>query len=163
MPSVLQDWVLDLTLMQQSVLITACRGPDTLHKNHVAKVVLRWLRRCFLYSAFEKTVFTDPYQEGGGSFTGPCPKNLYATIDAALDEYLKSCDEIPHHFHLHFIHASEIIGYKHPDKNIASWWSKAYLRMVHDMHLQPETERQMDNRLGDNIRTWRENEEVVAE
>jgi len=37
-------------------------------------------------------------------------------IDKALKEYLYSVDEVPHHFHLHLMHAAEILGYKHPDK-----------------------------------------------
>ena len=44
---VLQPWVLNLTYMQQSVLITSVRGPDGIRKDHVAKLLLRWLRRCF--------------------------------------------------------------------------------------------------------------------
>jgi len=32
--SVLQDWVHELTFMQQSVLIAAVRGPDGIRKDH---------------------------------------------------------------------------------------------------------------------------------
>jgi hypothetical protein len=55
--------------MQQSVLITGCRGPDTLHKDHIAKVLCRWVRRCFLIRAFDKSIAYSPYTTGGGSFT----------------------------------------------------------------------------------------------
>ena len=68
---VLQPWVLNLTYMQQSVLITSVRGPDGIRKDHVAKLLLRWLRRCFLVSAFDGRALTDPVEQGGGSFTGP--------------------------------------------------------------------------------------------
>lgn len=158
MPSVLQDWTQKLTFMQQSVLITATRGPDGLHKDHIAKVLLRWLRRCYLISAFDRVSITDPYDPRGGSFTGPCTMDL----NTAVDEYLRSVDEIPHHFHLHFMHAAEILGYKHPSSEIREFWNIVYLRIVRDAHLNPETEEQMDKRLGDNLENWREAEEVVA-
>jgi len=163
---VLQPWVCELTFMQQSVLITACRGPDTLHKNHISKQLCRWMRRCFLYSAFEKVVFEDPYQSGGGSFTGPCvatDKRGKICIDAALDQYLKSVDEVPHHFHLHLMHAAEILGYKHPNLDHRKWWNKVYIRIVKDAHLNPETEEQMDKRLGDCHEDWIAAEEVTAD
>lgn len=164
MPSVLQPWVQDLTFMQQSVLITGCRGPDTLHKDHIAKVLCRWLRRCFLYSAFEGKIMDGPYDGGGGSFTDPCvfPSADKPDIDAALTEYLRSVDEVPHHFHLHLMHSAEILGYRHPNPKTRAWWHKAYLRMVNDMHLLREPQEMMDARLGDNERSWRAAEEVTA-
>lgn len=67
--SVFQPWVEKLTFMQQSVLITAVRGPDGIPKDHIVKVLLRWYRRCILYSAFGHKIITDPYTKGGGSFT----------------------------------------------------------------------------------------------
>lgn len=160
MLSVLQPWVMELPLMQQSVLITSCRGPDTLHKNHIAKVLCRWLRRCYLLFAFKGTVINDPYNPDGGSFTGPC---VGMTIDEAVDAYLKCIDEIPHHFHLHLVHAAEILGYKHPNPNTREWWHDCYLRFVRDMHLMPESKQKMDRRLGDDEVTWREAEEVIAD
>lgn len=165
MPSVLQDWVQDLTYMQQSVLLTAIRGPDGLHKNHISKVLLRWFRRCVLISAFEGRVLTNPYEGGGGSFTGPCvfPAKENPDIDLALDELLKSVDEMPHHAHLHYLHAFEIVGYKHPTPSIREWWRKAYFRMANDMHLNPESPVQMDKRLGDNRANWLAAEEVTAD
>jgi len=163
---VLQPWVCNLTFMQQSVLITACRGPDGLSKNHISKQLCRWMRRCFLYSAFEKKVFTTPYQRGGGSFTGPClatDERGKICIDAALDQYLKSVDEVPHHFHLHLMHAAEILGYKHPYLPHRKWWNKVYVRIVKDAHLNPESEEQMDKRLGDCHEDWIAAEEVTAD
>jgi len=163
MPSVLQNWVEGLSFMQQSVLISAIRGPDTLRKDHNSKLLMRWLRRCVLYSAFETyrngtpTTLNTPFTPGGGSFTGPVEG-----IDAVFTEYLRNVDELPHHFHLHFMHAAEIIGYKHPLLWTRSWWHRAYSRIVNDMHLNLETETEMDDRLtGDEV-TWRAWEEVTA-
>lgn len=71
MPSVLQDWVADLPMMMQSVLLSAIRGPDGQPKYNGTKKLLRWLRRCILVSSFDKVVLTNPVDTRGGSFTGP--------------------------------------------------------------------------------------------
>ena len=211
---VLQPWVCYLTFMQQSVLITAIRGADTMHKNHVSKKLQRWLRRCVLYSAFDRRILETPYEKGGGSFTGPSydaatgggipirsverskavpadiyddrfPDSPYVTIidhenyrlingvwyrsdwqrsmNEILADYMRTLDEVPHHFQLHFIHAAEILGYKHPVLGTRAWWYHAYVDLVNDMHLNPETEEQMDSRLGDNEEAWRDAEVVTAD
>lgn len=159
---VLQDFVLDLSFMQQSVLIAAVRGPDGIRKNHPVKVLCRWLRRSFLLSAFEGKPILDPYAKGGGSFTGPCRNEDVKSLEHAMDLYLESVDEIPHHFQLHFMHAAEILGYKHSDPNVRNWWLNCYNKLVNDAHLFPETEEQMDKRLGDIEANWRIREEVIA-
>jgi len=66
-----QEWVLEIPFMQQSVLFAAVRAPDGLRKDHPTKVLLRWYRRCVLLSAFDRRALTCPFEEGGGSFTGP--------------------------------------------------------------------------------------------
>lgn len=178
MKSVLQEWAQSLNFMQQSVLIASIRGPDGIEKNHVSKLLIRWLRRCVLYSAFESRqigrpfAFTDPAEKGGGSFTGPSILPFEAAarftgpwqtaMRSVVDEYLQHLDETPHHFQLHFMHAVEIIGYKHPVQEIREWWNWLYKRLANDMHLNPETEEQMDKRLGDSEADWRSAEEVTA-
>lgn len=166
----LQDWVMGLTIMQQSVLISSIRGPDGIHKDHLVKRLCRWLRRCVLISAFDRRVLTEPFDRGernGGSFTGASclPEgdfNWEVSMDLQIDDYLRHVDELPHHFQLHFMHAAEILGYKHPTERTRIWWNRTYLRLVNDMHLQPESEEVMDRRLGDNEHQWRSAEEVTA-
>lgn len=211
MSSVLQHWVGDLKLMQQTVLLTAIRGPDGVPKYGPTKMLLRWYRRCVVFSAMDRRVLADPLDPSGGSFTGPSVtrvrlasefrdrKNREAAefnedvvegggepmvisveddrdpwsmphqelIDDQLrtegweelmhqlvDQYLRELDAIPHHFQLHFLHAAEIVGYKHPVDRVRAWWFQAYTRLVHDMHLWPETEEQLDRRLGDDRSQW---------
>ncbi len=149
--NVIQDWVGSLTLMQQTVLITAVRGADTLSKHHLSKYLLRWYRRCVLVSAFDRCVLSDPHDPRGGTFTGPIGDT---GLDDLASRYLQSVDELPLHFHLHLVHASEILGYKHPDQAIRRWWHRFYLAAVRDMHLHPETERELDARLGDDLSEW---------
>lgn len=155
--------------MQQSVLIASVRGPDGIRKDHVAKLLLRWLRRCVMISAFEKRVLTSPLEPCGGSFTGPSlplPASGYYDWNNAMDklvkDYLSTVDELPHHFQLHFMHAAEILGYKHNITLIREWWLRTYLSLVNDMHLTPETKVDMMKRLGDVEADWRAREEVIA-
>ncbi len=154
MPSVIQEWVHEIPIMQQSVLFSAIRGPDTLPKEHVAKFLLRWYRRCILVSAMHGKegvgmVVTRPNEPDGGSFTGPAcgPWTPYPDIDAVLDAYINGADDGPHHFYLHLMHASQILGYHHPTILTAMFWKVAYHRMVKAMHVQPETREQMMRRL----------------
>ena len=165
--STIQSWVHELTRMQQAVLLTAIRGPDGLPGKHAAKALLRWYRRCILVTAFEGTSFgkslCDAFAPGGGNFTGPVgvepallvEDSASRCLDDALLEYLETVDELPHHFYLHFLHASEVLGYKHPVEGTREWWRRAYYRMVRKMHLTPETEAEMDSRLGDSETDWR--------
>jgi hypothetical protein len=165
MPSVLQDWVCELPYMQQSVLIAAVRGPDTIKKEHIAKRLLRWFRRCTLLSAFDGEALNDPFKAGGGSFTGPLKKDGRDGNDVLTEltkDYLRTIDELPHHFQLHFMHAAEILGYKHPIYWIRRFWNFFYLAIVKDAHLNPEPLEDMDRRLGDRESTWREAEVVTA-
>lgn len=151
--------------MQQTVLLTAIRGPDGIRKNHIAKQILRWFRRCSLISAFDGKILNTPYAFGGGSFTGPSYEPTVLSHDwqeqmeHIIAEYLQSLDELPHHFQLHLIHATEILGYKHPDLLIRKWWYSFYSRLVHDMHVWPESEIELDKRLGDTFEGWAERNE----
>jgi hypothetical protein len=165
------------------VLIEAVRAPDGLRKDHPVKVVMRWYRRCILLSAFDGKVLGDPFSPGGGSFTGPFGRDhaaamglgqlarddahmfgkvFWTTFDQVRGVYLRHVDEMPHHFQLHLMHAAQIIGYKHPSNIVRQWWCDFYLMIVNDAHLFPETEKQMDERLGDCEASWRAREEVVA-
>ncbi len=47
------------------------------------------------------------------------------------------------------MHGAEIIGYKHPHPLLKKRWQHFYLHAVDDMHLSPETEVEMDERLND--------------
>ena len=162
MRSVTQDWVQNLSLMQQTVLIELTRGPDNIPKYHPSKFLIRFVRRCFLVSALDGEVIDNPYDPRGGSFTGPSFQLHTNKADwdwtpqmyDCVSNYLKSVDEMPHHYHLHLMHGIEILGYKHPKEFIRDFWHLTYFRFVNDMHLNIETEEEMDERLGDNRENW---------
>lgn len=160
--NVLQDWVQEQTFMQQSVLISAIRGADGIGKYHKYKNMMKWYRRCVLISAFDNETIDNPYDERGGSFTGNSidrrellPNFPWeAPMEKVVDDFMTSRDELPYHFTVHFMHAAEILGYKHTDLRIRKWWNMVYIRMVDSFHLYPESEEQMDLRLGDNMEQW---------
>lgn len=179
MPFVLHAWVGEIPMMQQTVLLTAIRGPDGVAKYDAVKMLLRWYRRCVLLSAMDQRVLADPYSLNGGSFTGPSvhmdaeyiaklhtpvfgaayPEvhdqlNWWSAMDSVVGAYLRSVDAIPHHFQMHLMHAVEILGYKHPQRHIRDWWHRVYVRLVDALHLHPETCEQMDKRLGDDRMGW---------
>lgn len=179
MGPVIQDWVQRLPFMQQSVLIAAIRGPDGASRQHPSKMLVKWYRRCVLYSAFDSqeagkpVPLTTPVGGGGGSFTGPsCPAGYFEYIDGDGDyvkkeveweklmepvvrAYIDSRDELPAHYQGHMMHAIEILAYKHPDKRIREWWHDVYVWLAKALHLNPETEEQMDFRLGDKKEQWK--------
>ena len=177
-----QEWVCALPLMQQSVLFAAIRGPDGVRKGHPVKPILRWYRRSILLSAFDRRALDNPFEEGGGSFTGPftirdassvlghkVPNNpANPQVKKAMrhafghlpDVYLTLVDELPHHFQLHFMHASQIVGVHHPVKDVREWWWRFYLAVVNDAHLHPETPEEMNLRLSDNPEAWKAREKV---
>lgn len=170
MSAVIQDWVNKLSFMQQSVLLSAIRGCDGIPKRHKCKLVVKWYRRCILLSAFDGRALTDPFEPGGGSFTGPLggvqayrdagqlPISEYdwkcSILQKVADDYVDSRDELPYHYQTHFMHACEIVGYKHPDEAIREYWHELYLRLARANHLWEETEAQMDARLGDSFEGW---------
>lgn len=164
---VTQEWTWALPLMQQTVLMTAIRGPDNTAKYSPSKMLIRFYRRSFLLSALDRCVWNDPFSAGGGSFTGPSYERKVSPFDGTpdqtpwqahmhnlVDEYLRDIDSIPHHYHLHLMHGVEILGYKHPIFEIREFWREIYMRFCRDMHVMPEPVETMDNRLGDDRADW---------
>lgn len=161
--NVTQEWTHALPMMQQTVMLTALRGPDGSPKyGGGAKMLLRFLRRCILLSAMDGKVIDNPADTNGGSFTGP---SLTPPEDDDLDswddrmqihvaDYMRNTDALPHHFQMHFLHAVEILGYKHPMPQTRMFWHRLYLRLVNDFHLHPESMEEMDSRLGDSRSGW---------
>lgn len=150
--TVLQDWTHHLTFMQQTVLLTAIRGPDGLRKDSPAKPLLRAYRRAILVSSLDGRPLTSPHAPGGGSFMAPLPAGV--TLHHAMADFIRGTDEMPHHFYMHVAHAAEIVGYKHPDADVARDWRGFYLAICNDLHMEPESQARLDYRLGDSREQW---------
>lgn len=180
-PSAAQPWLNGISVMMQSVLFSAIRGPDGFRKHHPAKPLLKWYRRCVLISAFDGKTLDNPYEPGGGSFTGPsvyrhtdaleegyfytaspgysfAPYYLHTDWQRALqhhvDEFVHSRDEMTLHYYAHAMHAFGIIGYEHPDREIRQFWHEVYCRMCTALHLPSESQSEMRRRLGDDQEQW---------
>lgn len=135
---ILQDWVRNLGLRHQGVLVSAVRGPDSAPKEDHAKRVVRSYRAAIL-----KCFCGDPKKAS----------SFIETVDLTelrnrLDSLRRSFDQYPIHWVLHMLHAAEIVGYKHPDHDgIGMVWGRFYNLMCFKMHLNPESEADLDARL----------------
>jgi hypothetical protein len=147
-PAVFQDWLFDLTMQQQSVLVLACRGPDGVGKFHPCKEIVTRYRATVLKAAYlgramrvgegdDTTFMTLRGFDGAGTWREMCKV------------FFDHVDELPHHYYMHLMHGAEIAAYKHPNPTFRIRWLDFYTRCCHDLHLVPESEETMDRRLGD--------------
>lgn len=140
MKSVLQDWVMELPLRAQGTLLTGVRGCDLTPKPPVGepdsaeRQLVAFLRWCILNPADEREVGIP------GAFFQPNPPDQDLWKPSQFGHY-------PQHWYSHVMHCFEVIGYCHPSLIISSVANGIYLRMVHNMHLTPETKEQMMDRL----------------
>lgn len=164
-PSAAQPWLNTIPVMQQSVLFSGIRGMDGLRKLHPAKMLVRFYRRCVLISAFEGATLAEPYSPGGGDFTGPsldldahelAREDWPRAMLGVVNDFVRARDEMPLHYFSHMMHAFQIVGAHHPDETIRLFWWGVYVRMVHALHLFPETVDELDRRLGDTEAGWKE-------
>jgi hypothetical protein len=85
----------------------------------------------------------------GDSFMGFFSIRTPEVWSQTVKRYLDHLDELPLHYHLHAMHGAQILGYKHPDDYLRGMWQVFYSTLVDDLHLNPETEAEMDARLSD--------------
>jgi hypothetical protein len=143
---VFPEWMLKLTMQQQSVLVLAARGPDGVEKYHPCKEVVKAYRGFVLKSARlgRRLRFGEGLDTFGSLIVFPTHE-----WDKAMSDYFNNVDSIPHHYHLHLLHGAEILGYKHTEILVRGRWLDFYQRGCSDMHMEPETEIALDKRLGD--------------
>ena len=140
--SVLQDWVTELQLREQGTLLTAVRGCDDEPKLWTAtgfsdspgRRITAFVRYCFMNPADVREVNIP------GAFFQSEPPDPFRPSEFG---------HLPQHWYAHIMHALEIIGYRHPDPDLAYKAIKCYRRMVRNLHLNFETLDQMNERLGE--------------
>lgn len=148
---VVQEWVWELPMQQQTVLLGGCvRGPDGIEKRHGSKALIRVMRTHILNAALFGRALDLGDKHGSGSymvlpFMLEDPGHWLQVCDAFFDVI----DGLPHHFIAHVEHAVEIMGYKHPNDEWRHRYLELYLRFCEDRHHPPESEADMDERLGD--------------
>lgn len=137
MKSVLQDWVMELGLRHQGVLLSACRGCDTAPKNDSSKNITRAIRGVLLNAHSGDAKKAQTYIEHVET----------AELIQRFNLFRKNLDHYPHHYVMHFIHTCEIIGYKHHDAETRKVWTGFYLKFCDGLHMNPESESELDKRL----------------
>ena len=139
MYSVVRSWVHEsCTLKQQTVLLSALRGCDGIRKEDISKKFTRKFRNVILLAADRDS------PKSPGTF-------MYDKVtDVDIEQFINHLDHYPMHWLMHFTHAVEIVGYKHPIDEISHWWYKLYLGIGSGLHFNVELESQLDNRLRDN-------------
>lgn len=147
MTSVLQDWVTELPLRYQGTLLTGIRGCDLAPKNPCdiderygcstgestpERGLAAFLRYCTLNPADTREV------DVPGAWFQSTPPETWKP--SQLGHY-------PLHWYTHLMHCFEIVGYKHPIYVPRQMALDIYLRLVRNLHLNPETALEMHFRL----------------
>jgi hypothetical protein len=137
------------------VLFLASRGPDGIEKHHPCKAVhVAYRATVFLAGKYGRLL---EWGEQADSFMSLDVFGHDHRWETAVDAFFRSWDTLPAHYVKHLMHGVQILGFKHPDQRFRQRWGLLYLRFVEEFHLQPETEEQMDLRLGDwNREDWAE-------
>lgn len=138
--SVLKPWVMQLGLRHQGVLLAAVRGCDTAPRNDASKNLVR----CYRAEIMEPFC-GDPRKSA--SFIEGVDQDV---LIARMQDFIKDHDHYPNHYVGHFTLAAEIVGYKKPNND----WLEFYKRMCKGLHVTPETEAELDARLGADERTF---------
>ncbi len=150
MKSILQDWVMGLGLRQQGVLLGAIRGCDTMGKEDPSKAFVRVLR------GFLLNPHCGDARKARSFIANP---DLFEA-DRLFAAFVRDMDHYPLHYVTHLMHAIQIVGCYHPNKDIASWYLNFYNTMCHKLHVNPETIVQLEGRLNADEETFAKLQQV---
>jgi hypothetical protein len=143
MKSVLQDWVMELPLREQGTLLTGVRGCDDEPKTWTSRGVAyspgrrltAFIRWCFLNPADPREVDREE-----GAFFRSEPPHPFKPSEFG---------HLPQHWYSHAMHSLEVIAYRHPILGVRMKALHLYKAMVHNLHLNPETQERMIERLSE--------------
>jgi hypothetical protein len=138
MQSVIQPWLAQhCTMKMQSVLILSLRGHDGMEKEEPSKIITRALR---------SVIFIDADIAAGAKSSKFTHHEL---TTQRLKAFTEDLDHYSVHWLTHVMHPAEIIGYKHPNTEIAHFWQIVYMSIVEALHLLPESIEHLNIRLAD--------------
>jgi len=127
-----KSWLFVLPWKMQTVVNQGLRAPDT-HLCKSIKNVGRWMRSVVLNNADDDHSFM-------------CRKKELPAFEDLHNE-VNYCSM---HFSTHFLYSLEIIGYKHPNKEVRDIAFGYYFNLVEGYyHFNVETEKELDIRLAD--------------
>ncbi len=139
MSSVVRPWLADCcSFKMQAVLLSALRGCDGLPKEDISKQITRKYRSVLFFPA-EKEIAKRTFMNTDGA------------TPEIIQQFCSHLDHYPMHWLMHFTHAIEIVGYKHPDIDIRNWWGRLYSNICCGLHVRPETVEECNYRLRDNL------------
>ena len=129
--SILYDWVMNLGLREQGILLAAIRGCDGMAKEDTTKSIMRELRGLILvpYDPRELEASDKGFMVGFPS----------RAVEESFPKLLKSLDQYPVHFLFHMLFAMEVIGFRHPLASVRIIYHERYTLIVRKLHLNPET------------------------
>jgi hypothetical protein len=137
MTSIIHDWAARLGLRHQGVLVSAIRGCDSALREDPSKYLVRVYRGVLLRSHCGDV-------REATSFMVPFDKSVWIEMS---HNFFRSIDHYPNHWLLHWAHACEIVGFKHPDANVRWCFSSMYHTLVRKFHMHAELEEELDARL----------------
>lgn len=143
MPSVLQNWVMELPLRYQGTLVAGLRGCDTVPKqpyDSIPRQLVAYLRYVTMIPADSREV-----DEPGAYMQSVPPGN--AEPNAPGTWKASDLGHLPEHFYSHVMHAYEIVGYEHPERVTRAICYNIYYKLVENLHLRPESRETMQRRL----------------
>lgn len=152
MKSVLQDWVMEIPLRQQGVLVIALRGPDGVRKEDAAKPLIRTLRGIVMNSGREGGPMKMDTLWASDPFMTTYHISYADRWQDTVELFMDSWDSYNIHFLQHLAHAFAVCGIHHPLPDVRQncWWFYQYTAFK--LHYKPETEEEFSYRLRDGIR-----------
>lgn len=114
-----QNWIDDLSDKEQTALLTALRGPDIgFDKNHPAKYLIYFYRRCVVLDTHDKESINDPYTDSCSPFV---KSSIYRPYNM-INEFVNRISEMPGHYIAHFVRAASVLSQNHPDEKVVEFW-----------------------------------------
>lgn len=132
-----RPWVTELGLREQGTLVTGTRGCDL-----APKLPLDSIERQL--TAYLRWLVGTPYDEREVDSTIGC---FMRSVPPDRSWKASELEHYPLHWYAHVMHAFEVVGYRHPDLHHREWCLIIYRRLVHALHLTPETQSEMAGRL----------------
>ncbi len=120
-----KDWVSKLPEGQKEIIRYSLGGPPTTIPTSM-KITTKWM----------KDIALDYPKQNMGDFEHPPIEKF--------ENDLRYCTV---NYYSYLMQAMEIIGFKHPDEKVRDSALGYYAAMVEFLHLNPETEEDMDRRL----------------
>ncbi|GJM05331.1 MAG: hypothetical protein DHS20C09_13220 [marine bacterium B5-7] len=133
---VLNPWMESMTWKEQTVLLTALRGPDIGGTAEV-KLMVRWIRSIVLRNAAPSKTFMR--------------ETNFKSVQDIAEEKPLAFDMLPIHYITHLMHAFQVIGVRHPEPSISTRAKHVYEDFCIYLHTNPETDSEMTLRLQDEI------------